>query len=120
MRNTILLASLLSILGSGCYFGRSPSHKTAAYLANGTMAFVGTALIASGSGNECNGDCLAVTIDNDAIGAVLVGAAVVGVLVTLAVPTKHEETRPAIAPANVTTHQTVTAPGLKPAAVTLR
>ena len=91
----------ISLLG-GCYFGRSPTAKQGAYVANGAVALVGAAFLVSVAADDrdCDGDasCVGQGIGAAAmatVGLTLLGLATVGTIINLAVPTKE----PAVAPA---------------------
>ncbi|MBA3499390.1 MAG: hypothetical protein M4D80_13995 [Myxococcota bacterium] len=93
----------LSLLG-GCYFGRSPSAKQGAYIANGAVALAGVAIAATAGGDGCpGGDGAACGAGQGAaagaqilVGTSLVGLAAVGAIINLA--TSTEKAAPPLPP----------------------
>lgn len=107
MKHSAAVVLGLSLLG-GCYFGRSPTAKQGAYVANGAAAVVGTAiLISMGSDRDCGGEVscgvgLGMRAAAEAtIGATLLGIGAVGTVINLVVPTKHPATKPVPPPAAI-------------------
>jgi hypothetical protein len=126
---TKLVAVIAMVSMAGCYLGPKSTHKKVAYGVNAAAVVGGTALaIASGMrSGECadsessdgsSGLCL-----NDGLAAVgvLTGVALAAVGVTGLVINATHSTEPDVVPGTAyRTTATVTAPGLRPAAVTLR
>lgn len=123
---TLILCALVST--SGCYFGRAKTAKTGAYVANGTAMALGSFFVASAA---LSGDCPAgadvscgVGSGAGKAGALLLGAVVIaagglGLLINAIVPTRRD---PAIAPPPATTggSATIMTPGLPETAIELR
>lgn len=133
---TLLLLAAIITLGTGC-FARTASKKQAAYVVNGLGMLMGGVILISkatssgggGSSRECGNEGVACgfgaigdgLVDMAVMAAAggMLGAGTVMNIVLLATPTLPDPPRdPASPPAPAS--GVVNAPGLKPAAVTLR
>ena len=95
MRNACVFFVLVSILGSGCYVGRTPSAKRVNYALNGAAIVTGLAVMVagSGSGDSCAGDvsCVGDALGDGGgamIGLALLAAGALGIGISAIVPTK--------------------------------
>lgn len=131
MRNLFVVATLVSMLSSGCYVGRTQNAKNVNYVLNGGVALAGTAMmLSSAGGGGCSDDasCVGGAIADSggvALGALLVGAAALAIGITVIVPTKYPtpDTDPDVIEVGRPTralHSRVTGPGMKPAMISLR
>lgn len=132
MRKTVLCVVAMLPLVAGCLVGRTPQKKAASYFFNGFGMITGGAMAVNltndnaswwpsstchtgADGTQCVSSFVPGAKTFGAIGLALAAAASVMMVVTIVVPTVPE---PATSHPKAT--GTVTAPGLKPASVTLR
>jgi hypothetical protein len=121
---TLVLCCLVTT--SGCYFGRTKSAKTGGYVASGIAVALGTAVIVSGTGNDCpEGSDVSCGVGSGAaaagavlVGAVLIAAGGLGLVLNLVIPTKREAT-PTVTPVP-TGGAAVTTPGLPATTIQLQ
>ncbi|HEY4175878.1 MAG TPA: hypothetical protein VGM90_03565 [Kofleriaceae bacterium] len=127
MRNFVVIVALVTVTSSGCYLGRTATQKRHAVAIDGVMMATGVVALAlqshyyPGTPAGCSSDaCEAPYPGPGAIGLGIVGAGlllagVIGLVANASTPTVPDP-----APAKTAMTASVTAPGLRPAVITLR
>ncbi|HEY4175879.1 MAG TPA: hypothetical protein VGM90_03570 [Kofleriaceae bacterium] len=128
MRHLLAIAALLSVASSGCYLGQQRSRKTTAEVISAGAVVVGAGLMLAGhheaatADDPCDGRDMCYLASpgtgKSFVGKAFIAAGSIALLVNVATPVHADEPNDTVTQPRATTAQ-VTAPGLKPAAVTI-
>jgi hypothetical protein len=127
---SLALVALIAFSSQGCYLGRTPTAKRGAYVLNGTAAVMGGVILATAGADQndcsqatdqvsCGAGNLGSGLASAFLGVTLLGAALVGTVVTLAVPTKVPQELPGRDRGTAPAQGAITAPGLRSAVISL-